>query len=249
MLLDELLPRFSAYSMPAESHSHVIRNCSNCATRSICMPTGLSEDEFSRIDAMIFISRKIVRGDAVYRAGDPFRSIYTIKAGSFKTVATLGDGREQITGFQLIGDPLGMDGIGAGRHICDAIALEDSVLCAIPLQKLEKLCQEVKAMQHHVHRWMCAEIARESELITLLGSMSAEERVSSFLLNTSQRLQARGFSPIDFKLRMSREEIGSYLGLKLETVSRMLSRFHDERRIIVHGRTIQILDIERLRHP
>lgn len=220
--------------------------CSNCATRNICMPKGLSAAEFAHIDATICTSRKVGRGDALYRAGDPFQSIYTIKAGTFKTVVTLRDGRDQITGFQLVGEPLGMDGISTEQHICDAIALEDSTLCVIPLQKLESLCHDVKPMQRHVHRWMCAEIARESAQLTLLGSMTAEERVATFLLNISQRLQLRGYSASEFNLRMTREEIGSYLGLKLETISRMLSRFQKDKRIDVQGRSIRLLDIDGL---
>jgi len=213
------------------------------------MPMGLSDEDFSKLDAMNFTSFKIHRGDALYRAGDPFRSIYAIKAGSFKTVVVLSDGREQIIGFQLVGDPLGMDGLSHEHHIYDAIALEDSLLCMIPLHKLEQLCRDIKPMQRHVYRWMCAEIAREAAMITLLGSMSAEERVSSFLLNISQRMLARGRSPTDLKLHMTREEIGHYLGLKLETVSRTLSRFRDEQRIGVRGKTIRIIDVERLQHP
>jgi len=224
-------------------------HCSKCATRNICMPAGLSEGDFSRIEALICTSRKVRRGEALYRTGDPFQNIYTIKSGSFKTVATLRDGQEQITGFQLVGEPLGMDGISSDVHICDAIALEDSTLCVIPFAQLEALCYQVKPMQRHVHRWMCAEIARESGQLTLLGSMSAEQRVSSFLLNVSQRLKARGYSSTEFNLRMTREEIGSYLGLKLETVSRMLSRFQKEHLIDVQGRLIRILDIDGLPHP
>jgi CRP/FNR family transcriptional regulator len=220
--------------------------CSNCATRTICLPSGLSDAELASIDAMIGISRKVRRGEALYRAGDAFENIYTIKAGSFKTVVVLRDGREQITGFQLVGEPLGMDGISTEHHLCDAVALEDSILCVIPFHKLEALCYELKPMQRHVHRWMCSEIARESGQMTLLGSMSAEERVATFLLNISQRLQARGYSGSEFNLRMTREDIGSYLGLKLETVSRMLSRFQKELRIDVQGRLIRILDREGL---
>jgi CRP/FNR family transcriptional regulator len=220
--------------------------CSNCATRTICLPSGLSDAELTSIDAMIGLSRKVRRGEALYRAGDGFENLYTIKAGSFKTVVVLRDGREQITGFQLVGEPLGMDGISTEHHLCDAVALEDSILCVIPFHKLEALCYELKPMQRHVHRWMCSEIARESGQMTLLGSMSAEERVATFLLNISQRLQARGYSGSEFNLRMTREDIGSYLGLKLETVSRMLSRFQKALRIDVQGRLIRILDREGL---
>lgn len=222
-------------------------HCSNCATCHTCMPSGLSLPEFAQLDSMLVTSRKVRRGEALYRAGDAFKNIYTIKAGSLKTVASLRDGREQITGFQLAGEHLGVDGIAVDRHICDAIALEDSVVCVIPFQMLETLCHDIKSMQRHVHRWMCAEITRDSAQLTLLGSMCAEERVSSFLLNISQRLQARGYSATQFNLRMSRDEMGSYLGMKLETVSRMLSKFHKDGLVDVQGRSIQILDLDKLR--
>jgi CRP/FNR family transcriptional regulator len=159
----------------------------------------------------------------------------------------LPDGREQITGFQIVGEPLGMDGVCAERHTCDAVALEDSTLCIIPFRLLEGLCQEIKAMQRHVHRLMSGEIVRESGLMMLLGSMSAEERVSAFLVNISQRYHALHYSASEFNLRMTREEIGSYLGMKLETVSRMLSRFQKEKLIDVQGKFIRIVDIARLR--
>jgi CRP/FNR family transcriptional regulator len=224
-------------------------NCSNCAIHHICMPSGLNADDFSKLDSMNFTSHKIRRGAALYRTADPFHSIYAIKAGSFKTAVVLNDGREQIIGFHLTGDPIGLDGLSHEHHIYDAIALEDSVLCAISLPKLELLCRDLKSMQRHVYRWMCAEIAREAAMITLLGSMSAEERVSCFLLNISQRMQARGRSSTDLRLHMTREEIGHYLGLKLETVSRVLSRFHNDQRIGVRGKTIRIIDPDRLQQP
>ena len=200
-----------------------------------------------RLDALICTSRKIHRGGALYRAGDAFQSLYAIKSGSFKTVVTLRNGREQITGFQIIGEPLGMDGVCSERHTCDAIALEDSTLCIIPFRLLEGVCHDIGLMQRHVHRLLSGEIVRESGLMMLLGSMCAQERVSAFLLNISKRLQARNYSGTEFNLRMTREEMGSYLGMKLETVSRMLSKFQKEKLIDVQGRFIRILDIDRLR--
>jgi CRP/FNR family transcriptional regulator len=247
MSLDSMLARPLAYRPLAGRRSADAVHCSNCATRNICMPSGLSVADFVRLDAMICTTRKISQGEALYRAGDLFQNLYTIKAGSFKTVMVLRDGREQITGFQLVGEPLGIDGVSTERHMCDAIALEDSVLCIIPFQMLEAVCHEVVTMQRHLHRLMCGEIARESGQLTLLGSMRAEERVSAFLLNLSSRLQVRGYSPTEFQLRMKREEIGSFLGMKLETVSRMLSKFQKDHLIEVQGRLIKILDVEALR--
>jgi CRP/FNR family transcriptional regulator len=234
-------PHTAPAGAPHDAH------CSNCGTRNLCMPSGLSAEHCERLDRMIGVSRRVTCGETVYRAGDPFRNLYAIKAGSFKSVVVLHDGREQITGFQLTGELLGMDGVGSDLHTCDAVALEDSTLCMIPFQLLEAFCQEVPAMQRHVHRLMCSEITRESGQLTLLGSMCAEERVASFLLNLSLRLQARGYSAHEFQLRMKREEIGSYLGMKLETVSRVLSKFQKRDLIDVQGRLIRILDAEGLR--
>ncbi|WP_066124332.1 helix-turn-helix domain-containing protein [Bordetella ansorpii] len=220
--------------------------CSNCALRDVCMPDDLTPADFERLDALVCASRKVSRGETLYRQGDAFRNLYAIKAGAFKTVVTLRDGREQITGFHIAGEPLGLDGIHASEHTADAVALEDGMLCIIPYGRLERLCGEMRAMQRHLHRLMSGEIVRASQLMALLGSMRAEERVSAFLLNLSQRLRAVRHADMEFKLRMSREEIGSYLGMKLETVSRMLSRFQDEKLIEVRGKLIRILDADRL---
>ncbi|GAA4343698.1 helix-turn-helix domain-containing protein [Pigmentiphaga soli] len=247
MMPISVAPMPAAAPPQREAVRHGSVNCSSCAMRNVCMPCGMSEEDFARLDELILTSRKVRRGEVLYRTGDPFQSIYAIKAGSFKTVVTLRDGREQITGFHIVGEPLGMDGICNEQHTCDAIALEDSVLCIIPFRVLESLCRELRPMQRHVHRLMSGEIIRESGLMMLLGSMCAEERVSAFLLNISQRLQARRFSGTEFNLRMTREEMGSFLGLKLETVSRMLSKFQKEKLIDVQGKLIRILDADGLR--
>lgn len=228
-------------SVPADSVA-----CSNCALRDVCMPNDLTAADFERLDALVCRTRKISRGETLHRRGDVFRNLYAIKAGAFKTVLTLRDGREQITGFHIAGEPLGLEGIHGGEHTSDAIALEDGMLCIIPFGRLERLCGEMRIMQRHLHQLMSGEIVRTSQLMALLGSMRAEERVSAFLLNLSQRLRALHHAHTEFKLRMSREEIGSYLGMKLETVSRMLSRFQDDKLIEVRGKSIRILDAEGL---
>ncbi|ALE58975.1 fumarate/nitrate reduction transcriptional regulator Fnr [Paraburkholderia sp. RL17-368-BIF-A] len=219
-----------------------LTRCSSCSMRPMCMPPGLTPEELQRIEALIRPSRTIRQGETMFRANDTFQSIYAVRAGSFKTVVMHRDGREQVTGFHLAGDSLGLDGVCSGQHSCDAVALEDSKVCIIPFNLLETMCREVKAVQQHVHRMMGSEIVRESSQMMLLGTMSAEQRVATFLLNLSDRLRNRGYSPAQFHLRMTREEIGSYLGIKLETVSRMLSRFQRDGLLDAHGKDIRILD-------
>ncbi|ACC74877.1 fumarate/nitrate reduction transcriptional regulator Fnr [Paraburkholderia phymatum] len=220
--------------------------CSTCAMRAVCMPAELSAAELARLDSIICVTRPVKRGDTLYRAGDAFHSIYAVRAGSFKTVVMHRDGREHVTGFQIPGEALGLDGIGAGQHSCDAIALEDSAVCIIPFAHLEVICREMKPMQHHIYQMMSSEIVRESSQMMLLGTMSAEQRVATFLLNLSRRFKARGFSAAEFHLRMTREEIGCYLGMKLETVSRMVSKFQREQLVRANGKTIRIVDPEGL---
>jgi len=216
--------------------------CSNCNLRELCLPLGLSDDEIHRLDDLVSTRKRIKRGDHLYRAGQEFDSIYAIRSGFFKTDVILEDGREQVTGFQMAGELLGLDGISVEHHTCNAIALEDSEVCAIPFTRLESLSREIVTLQHHFHKVMSREIVRDHGVMMLLGTMRAEERLAAFLLNLSQRFTARGFSPAEFYLRMTREEIGSYLGLKLETVSRAFSRFQEEGLIAVQQKHIRILN-------
>ncbi|MEY3124127.1 MAG: fumarate/nitrate reduction transcriptional regulator Fnr, partial [Pseudomonadota bacterium] len=202
--------------------------CSNCNLRELCMPLGLSPAELERIDDVVASRRKIKRGETLFRNGEKFISLYAIRTGFFKTCVASEDGRDQVTGFQMAGEVIGLDGIVNDHHTCDAVALEDAEVCVMPFDRIEELSREVNALQRHVHKIMSREIVRENGVMLLLGSMRAEERVAAFLLNLVQRLHARGFSQSELVLRMTREEIGSYLGLKLETVSRTFSKFADE---------------------
>ncbi|GAB2719561.1 MULTISPECIES: fumarate/nitrate reduction transcriptional regulator Fnr [Comamonas] len=220
--------------------------CSNCNLRELCMPVGLSAEQMERIDEIVATRRKIKRGSALFRNGETFTSLYAIRTGFFKTSIATEDGRDQVTGFQMAGEIIGLDGIVNDRHSCDAIALEDAEVCVMPYSTLEDLSREVTALQHHVHKVMSREIVREHGVMLLLGSMRAEERLAAFLLNLVQRLHARGFSQHELILRMTREEIGSYLGLKLETVSRTFSKFAEENIIEVKQRHVRILDTDKL---
>lgn len=220
--------------------------CSNCSLRGVCVPADLTAAELEKLDSVVCTTRPVRRGDALFRTHDAFHSIYAVKTGSFKTVVMHRDGREQVTGFQIPGEPLGLDGVCSGRHNCEAVALEDSTVCIIPFAQLESICRESRRMQHYLYQLMSGEIVRESGLMMLLGTMSAEQRLASFLLNLSARFRARGYSGAEFNLKMKREEIGCFLGIKLETVSRMFSRFQRERLVEPSGKQIRIVDPEGL---
>jgi CRP/FNR family transcriptional regulator len=221
--------------------------CSNCNLRELCMPIGLSAEDLERIDRMVAVRRKVKRGATLFRNGEAFTSLYAIRTGFFKTSIASEDGRDQVTGFQMAGEIIGLDGIVNDQHTCDAVALEDAEVCVMPFEQIESLSREVSALQHHMHKIMSREIVREHGVMLLLGSMRAEERLAAFLLNLVQRLHARGFSQSELILRMTREEIGSYLGLKLETVSRTFSKFVEDGSVEVKQRHVRILDTEALR--
>ncbi|MEO8124835.1 MAG: cyclic nucleotide-binding domain-containing protein, partial [Burkholderiales bacterium] len=191
--------------------------CSSCSIRELCLPVGLSAEDIERVDELVGSRRALKRGEALFHAGDRFESLFAVRTGFFKTRITSEDGRDQVTGFQMAGELLGLDGISEDRHSCDAVALEDSQVCLIPYGRLEELSQEVTQLQRQFHKVMSREIVREHGVMLLLGGMRAEARLAAFVLNLTQRLQARGFSATSLVLRMTREEIGSYLGLKLET--------------------------------
>jgi CRP/FNR family transcriptional regulator len=220
--------------------------CSNCNLRELCMPVGLSDQELKRLDDLVTVRRKVKRGDTLFTNGEQFTSLYAIRTGFFKTSLATEDGRDQVTGFQMAGEIIGLDGIVNDQHSCDAVALEDAEICVIPFERIEEIAREVTALQHHVHKIMSREIVREHGVMLLLGSMRAEERLAAFLLNLVQRLHARGFSKSELVLRMTREEIGSYLGLKLETVSRTFSKFAEEGLVEVKQRHVRILNTEAL---
>jgi CRP/FNR family transcriptional regulator len=217
--------------------------CSSCNLRELCPPCcGLTRAEMDVADRLVFNRPRVRRGESLYRTGDRFTCLYAVRNGFFKSTAVLDNGRDQVTGFTMTGEVLGMDGIGPERHTCNTIALEDSEVCAIPFARLQELAHEIPSLQRQFHKMMSREIVREHGVMLLLGSMNADERLAMFLLNISQRFAARGNSPSEFNLRMTREEIGSYLGLKLETVSRTFSKFQDEGLIGVQQKFIRILD-------
>jgi len=217
--------------------------CASCNMREMCLPAGLSAEDMQRIEGLVYARRRVKRGEALFNAGDAFGSIYAIRSGFFKTSVIDSEGREQVTGFCMGGELLGLDGLGAGRYNGTAVALEDSEACVLPFALVEELSRDIRPLQRQLHSVLAREIVRDHGVMMLLGSMRAEERLATFLLNLSMRFMRRGYSSSEFHLRMTREEIGSYLGLKLETVSRLFSAFQKDNLIEVQQKHVRIRDI------
>ncbi len=211
------------------------------------MPTNLSASELARLEDLSNSKRTYSTGDYLYRTGDCFLSLHAIRSGSVKTRVLHEDGREQLTSFLMAGEIIGLDAISTDFHTCEAVAMEPCEVCELPFAQMEELSREIPSLQRHLHKIMSREIVRDRGIMLLLGSMRAEERLATFLLNLSQQNAALGMISTQLRLKMSRLEIGSYLGLKLETISRAFSRFQEEGLLQVKARYIEILDLPRLR--
>ena len=221
--------------------------CSSCGVRELCLPAGLDLRSINTVDRLVDQRRVLARGEVLFRNGAALQSLYAVHTGFMKTSVPHPDGGEQVTGFHMPGDLLGLDALGDGRHLCDAVALEGSEVCEIPPQILERLSHTIPSLQQHFHRILSREIVRDHHMMLLLANLRAEERLAVFLLKLSRRYAARGYSPTEFVLCMTRADIGSYLGLTVETVSRALSQMRAGRLIEVSTRHIRIIGMERLK--
>ena len=237
-----IVPQESAHPRRAEV-ARVPTHCGVCNLREVCLPCGMAgTSAASLLDELVYTRKRVKRGEVLYRAGGGFEALYAVRSGFLKSRVVLPDGRDQVTGFHMAGEIVGTDGIGTESHTADVIALEDSEVCVIPYSHLEQ-----PELQRQLHKVMSRELVRDQGVMMLLGTMRAEERLAAFLLNLSQRFLARGYSANEFHLRMTRDEIGSYLGLSLETVSRLFSRFQEDGLVSVQQKHIRILDIPGLR--
>jgi CRP/FNR family transcriptional regulator len=221
--------------------------CPNCGFIAWCLPANLTAHESKQVHERIRHRHLIKRNERLYYAGAALTSLFVINSGFVRTSITNSDGREQITGFSMAGELVGMEGFGMGKHLCDRVALEDSSLCGIAYTDFEQLTRDIPALRHHVYREMGAEIARSHRIMLLLGSMHAEERVAMFLLNVSGQASALGYSKTHFRVSMTRKDIGNYLGLKLETVSRAFSHFNNTQLIAINGKDVEIENLVQLR--
>lgn len=221
--------------------------CKDCNLFQLCLPVGIDAKELEELDNIIKRRRPVKRGEHLFRVGDPFQAIYAVRSGSIKTYTPTEDGHEQVTGFHLPGELLGLDAINLQHHPCAAKSLETTSVCEIPFDRLEELSMRLPSLQHQLLKIMSKEILHDQSLLMLLGKKSAEERLAALLLSLSTRYQQRGFSPSDFYLSMSRNDIGNYLGLAVETVSRLFTRFQDEGLLSVQRKHVRIIDLPRMR--
>lgn len=226
---------------------HLKVSCKQCNLRELCFPHGMNDDELVNLDAVVDRPKPLHKNDYLYHDGDKAVAMYAVRSGCIKTMTESANGDEQIVGFHMPGELFGFDGFGEGEHTCNAVALESSSVCELPLDKLESLCHEVPGLQRQMRRIMGKEVTADHKLLLLLGKMTAEERLASFLLSMSKRMQERHWSASEFNLTMPRQDIANYLGVAVETVSRLFAAFQNEKIIEVESRHITILDMDRLK--
>lgn len=221
-------------------------SCNQCSLSPICLPLAVAPDQLEQLDRIMQRGRPLKRGEYLFRAADDFHAVYAIRSGALKTYSFSDDGDEQVTGFYLPGEIVGMDGISTARHLSNAKALETATVCEIPFHRLEDLSQRIPSLQHYFFSLMSNEIRADRELHMLLSKKNADDRVASLLLSLAARQQRRGLSGVRFRLPMSRYDIANYLGLAVETVSRIFTRFQQQKTLWVDGREVEILDREAL---
>lgn len=237
-------PKRNEFS-PIKIHSETLQEadtCCRCRRRELCLPRGLDTKEFEGVEQIVYARRRVKRGEALFHAGDRPHAVFAVREGAFKISVIDGEGREQVTGFAMSGDLLGMEGIGLTSYHAGGTALQDSEVCVIPLALLVSLAARIPGLQRTLHSALARDIVRDQSVMLVLGSMRAEERIAAFLLRLSDRLGRLGHSPTQFELRMTRKDIGNHLGIALETVSRVLARFKDARLIEFRYRQVRGLD-------
>ena len=221
--------------------------CGQCNMRELCFPHGMGEEELERLDAVVEHRRPLHKGDYLYHDGDPATAIYAVRSGSLKTIVESPNGDEQIVGFHMPGELVGLDGFRDDTHSCACISLETSSVCELPIKELEELCLQLPGIQAQMRRIIGKEVNNDHSMLLMLGKMSAEEKVASFLLSISRRMEERHWKANDFVLSMPRQDIANYLGLAVETVSRLFAHYQEEGTIEVDRRRVHIKDLIRLR--
>ncbi|HID82032.1 MAG TPA: fumarate/nitrate reduction transcriptional regulator Fnr [Chromatiales bacterium] len=220
--------------------------CQECSLNTLCLPLGMDQAELNRLDDIIERKSPVNRGDHLFQIGDDFHAVYAVRSGSLKSYATTENGHEQIIGFHFPGELIGLDAIAEGVHPLATRALETTSVCAIPYDQLDSLSGELPGLRSQLLRLMSREISHDEQNMIILGQKSADERLATFLIGLSNRFALRGFSSTEFNLSMSRGDIGNYLGLALETVSRLFTRFQQDGLIRVERKFIEILEYDQL---
>ena len=223
-------------------------SCGNCRLNTICLPISLHIDDIDKLNNIVQRGKPLQKGDYLYRANDPFDSVFAIRSGAVKALTLSDNGEEQVTGFYLPGEVVGMDGIADNRYTNSVIALETASVCEIPFNRMEELSLQIPNLQRHFFQLMSREITQDQQIITLLSKSSAEERIAALLLSISNRNSRRQLSATAFRLPMSRTDIGNYLGLTIETVSRIFTRLQKQDVIHVDKKEVLINSMDQLRN-
>ncbi len=222
-------------------------SCQNCTLADLCLPHGMGIEEMKKLDAIVIRQQPLQPGQHLFRPGDKSHALFAVRSGALKSYCITQDGEEQVLGFTLPGELTGMDGLSGGCYSSASMVLETSSVCELPFGKLENLCNDLSGLQKQMLNVVGREITSDQHMLMLLGKRTAEERLASFLLSLSTRYHKRGLSATEFNLPMSRQDIGNYLGLAIETVSRLFASFQERRILGVNRRQIVILDMDSLR--
>ena len=220
--------------------------CEDCRLSEICLPKGLAQAEMEKLDNIVGRGRPLSKGEALYHQGDKLQSLFAIHSGSLRSYTVTQDGTEQTLGFYLPGELVGLDGLESSSHSCTTVALETTSVCELPFDSLQTLCADLPSLQYQMLRLLGKELSGDHDILLLLGTRSAEERLAAFLLSLSKRFSERGFSATEFNLSMSRHDISNFLGVAVETISRQFSHFDKEEILQVKHRNVKIIDMEKL---
>lgn len=224
-----------------QTHPHHT-HCQDCSLAALCLPISLNFEDIDALNEIVKRGKPLKKGEYLYRQGDGFSSVFAVRSGSLKTFSVSDNGEEQITGFHLPSELVGLSGIDSNSCPVSAQALETTSVCEIPFERLDELALQLPQLRRQLMRVMSREIRDDQQMMLLLSKKTADERIATFLINLSARFRARGFSANQFRLAMSRNEIGNYLGLAVETVSRVFSRFQQNELIAAEGKEVHILN-------
>ncbi len=222
-------------------------SCKNCSLSELCLPRGLSDSEMQSLDTLVEKRKPYKSGEYLFQSGQIFKNLYAIKSGSVKVVLPSEDGEQQIIGFFMPGELLGLDAMGKKTHVCSAIALETTSVCSLPFDDMQDICHDIKSLSKQFLSLISSEIGNEHQMLLTLGKKKAESRLATFLINLSSRFSRRGLASNAFNLTMSRHDISNYLGLADETVSRLFTRLQDDEVLSVNRRLVEIVDHEKLK--
>ncbi|WP_111979665.1 fumarate/nitrate reduction transcriptional regulator Fnr [Algibacillus agarilyticus] len=217
-------------------------SCQNCSISQLCLPVALNQTDLTKLDDIVERKQPLQKNEFIFKADKEFKSLYAVRSGSFKSYTLADNGDEQVTAFHLPGDIIGFDGINSRKHPSFALALETSLVCEIPYDTLDDMSVAMPELRHQIMKLMSNEITTDQALFALLNRKTAEQKLAAFISSLSYRFKQRGFSAKEFRLSMTRADIGNYLGLTIETISRLLSKYQKEKLIEVNGKFITLLD-------